>query len=212
MLKQITGNNMKHILYLLISIFIITACSNDNTSLDKLQSGDLIFQTSTSMQSIPIQLATKSKYSHVGMVFKKGEDLFVYEAVSPVQIVDIDTYISRGKGSDYVVKRLKNADEVITDQVLKKMESLAKKELGKGYDIYFNWSDSKMYCSEYIWKIYKKATGLEIGKLRPLKDFDLTSETLQRILKERYGNNIPYNEKMISPGDMFNSELLVEVK
>ncbi len=203
---------MKHILYILISLFIITACSNNNISLDKLQSGDLIFQTSTSRQSVPIQLATKSKYSHVGMVFKKDGELFVYEAVSPVQIVDIDTYINRGKGSDYVVKRLKNADKVITDNVLKKMESLAKKELGKGYDMYFNWSDSKMFCSEYLWKIYKKATGLEIGKLRPLKDFDLTSETLQRILKERYGNNIPYNEKMISPGDMFNSELLVEVK
>ncbi len=193
-------------------VTVLSACSNNNTELDKLKSGDLIFQTSNSRQSVPIQMATHSEYSHLGMVFEKEGELFVYEAVQPVQIVDIKTYINRGNGGNYVVKRLKNADKVLTDEVLANMEKIAKSHLGKNYDIYFNWSDSKMYCSEYVWKIYKRATGLEIGKLRHLEDFDLSSRTVKRIMKERYGNNIPYKEKMISPGDMFNSELLEEVK
>ncbi len=193
-------------------VTVLSACSNNNTDLDKLKSGDLIFQTSNSRQSVPIQMATHSEYSHLGMVFEKEDELFVYEAVQPVQIVDIKTYINRGNGGNYVVKRLKNADKVLTDEVLEKMEKIAKSHLGKNYDIYFNWSDSKMYCSEYVWKIYKRATGLEIGKLRNLEDFDLSSKTVKRIMKERYGSNIPYKEKMISPGDMFNSELLEEVK
>ncbi len=193
-------------------VTVLSACSNNNTDLDKLKSGDLIFQTSNSRQSVPIQMATHSEYSHLGMVFEKEGELFVYEAVQPVQIVDIKTYINRGNGGNYAVKRLKNADKVLTDEVLAKMEKIAKSHLGKNYDIYFNWSDSKMYCSEYVWKIYKRATGLEIGKLRNLEDFDLSSKTVKRIMKERYGKNIPYKEKMISPGDMFNSELLEEVK
>ncbi len=203
---------LKQILYIIFSILLISACTKDGVELEKLKSGDLIFQTSDSRQSVPIQLATKSKYSHLGMVFELGGELYVYEAVQPVQIIDIGTYIRRGTGGHYVVKRLKNADEVLTEEVLLKMKKLARSHLGKNYDIYFNWGDKTMYCSEYVWKIYKQATGLEIGELRPLEDFDLSSKTVQRIMKERYGSNIPYKEKMISPGDMYNSELLVEVK
>ena len=35
----------------------------------EIQNGDLIFQTSTSSQSKAIQLATNSKYSHVGIIY-----------------------------------------------------------------------------------------------------------------------------------------------
>jgi hypothetical protein len=53
---------------------------------------------------------------------------------------------------------------------------------------------------------------VQIGSLRPLKDFDLSSDVVQGIMKKRYGNKIPYDEKMISPQNMFDSALLEEVK
>ena len=56
--------------------------------------------------------------------------------------------------------------------------------------------------------MYKEATGLEIGKLEKLKDFDLTDKIVKSKITERYGNNIPMNEPVISPESMFNSELL----
>jgi hypothetical protein len=37
---------------------------------NKIKNGDLIFQTSTSKQSKAIQLATDSKYSHCGIIYK----------------------------------------------------------------------------------------------------------------------------------------------
>lgn len=69
-----------------------------------------------------------------------------------------------------------------------------------------------IYCSELIWKIYKEGTGIEIGNLEQLKDFDLNHPIVKAKLKERYGNNIPKNEKVISPSAMFNSELLYTVE
>jgi len=83
--------------------------------------------------------------------------------------------------------------------------------IGKPYDLYFEWSDERIYCSELVWKIYKECTGVEIGELQKLSDFDLTSDIVKRKLEERYGNNIPMNELVISPGAMFDSELLMEV-
>ena len=52
---------------------------------DDLQDGDIIFQSSNSPLSIAIQLATKSKYSHCGIIFKEKGAWYVYEAVQPVR-------------------------------------------------------------------------------------------------------------------------------
>jgi hypothetical protein len=82
---------------------------------------------------------------------------------------------------------------------------------GKRYDRYFEWSDDRMYCSELVWKIYKNALGIEIGELKQLKDFDLSSPEVKKIVKKRYGNEIPLNETVISPESMFNSRLLTTV-
>lgn len=81
---------------------------------DDIKNGDLIFQTSLSEQSKAIQLATKSKYSHCGIIYKDGNDFYVFEAVQPVKRTPLDTWISRGQGGKYVIKRLKNADRILT--------------------------------------------------------------------------------------------------
>src|SRR5690606_9405764 len=106
----------------------------------------------------------------------------------------------------------KNADEVLTPAVLQKMKKGGQQFNGKNYDLYFEWSDDRIYCSELIWKIYKEATGLEIGKLEKLKDFDLSYAPVKAKMKERYGKNIPMEETVISPASMFDSELLETVR
>jgi hypothetical protein len=53
---------------------------------DQIKNGDIIFQTSLSQQSKAIQLATNSKYSHCGIIYKDNGQFYVYEAVQPVKI------------------------------------------------------------------------------------------------------------------------------
>lgn len=182
------------------------------TNNDEIQNGDLIFQTSLSSQSKAIQLATKSKYSHCGIIYKEKDNYYVFEAVQPVKTTPLDKWIARGKGGHYVIKRLKNADEVLTAGAIRKMKQVGKSFKGKDYDLTFEWSDDKIYCSELIWKIYQRATGIEIGKLEKLSDFDLTNEIVKAKMKERYGDKIPMNEPVISPAAIFDSELLKTIK
>jgi len=198
---------------LLLFVLIFGSCQRkESASIGKdLHNGDLIFQASQSAQSQAIQLATKSKYSHCGIVFEEDGKWYVFEAIQPVQKTPLDKWISRGKDSHYVVKRLKDADAVLTEANFTKMKASAQKMGSKDYDLYFEWSDDRIYCSELIWKIYKEGTGIEIGKLQELKDFDLTNPAVKAKLKERYGNNIPQHEKVISPAAMFESELLTTV-
>ena len=182
------------------------------TDSNELREGDLIFQTSLSRQSQAIQLATKSKYSHCGLIYKDGKEYYVFEAVQPIKRTPLDKWIARGKDGKYVIKRLKNADQVLTPATIAKMKQIGDKFKGKNYDMTFEWSDDKIYCSELIWKIYQRATGLEIGKLEKLSDFDLTNEAVKQKMKERYSNKIPMNEIVISPAAIFGSELLITVR
>jgi hypothetical protein len=72
---------------------------------DEIKSGDLIFQTSLSGQSKAIQLATKSKYSHCGLIFKDGNDFYVFEALQPVKRTPLDKWIARGQDGKYTIVR-----------------------------------------------------------------------------------------------------------
>lgn len=178
----------------------------------EIKDGDLIFQTSLSGQSKAIQLTTNSKYSHCGIVYNDNGQLYVFEAVQPVKTTRLDKWIARGENGHYVIKRLKNAEQVLTTKTLEKMKSEGEKFKGKNYDLTFEWSDHKIYCSELIWKIYKRATGIEIGKLEKLSDFDLTNEAVKKKMKERFGDNIPIEEIVISPAAIFNSQLLTTIQ
>jgi uncharacterized protein YycO len=148
----------------------------------------------------------------MGIIYENEGSYFVYEAVQPVKLTPLEAWIRRGKNGHYVIKRLANASQVLTSATLAKMKQIGERFKGKSYDIYFEWSDDKIYCSELVWKIYKEATGIEIGHLEKLSDFDLSHNAVKAKMKERYGTAIPVNEQVISPAAMFSSEKLVLVE
>lgn len=182
-----------------------------SVSRPEIKDGDLIFQTSLSQQSKAIQLATHSKYSHCGLIYKKGADFFVFEAIQPVQWTPLEKWIARGEKSKFVIKRLKHAEEILTPTTVQKMIQTGETFKGKDYDLTFEWSDDKIYCSELIWKVYQRAAGIEIGKRQKLSEFDLANEIVKKKMAERYGSKIPMNETVISPSAIFNSDLLTTV-
>jgi hypothetical protein len=176
-----------------------------------LKNGDIIFQTSKSNQSKAIQIATGSKYSHMGIIYRQGNQLFVYEAIQPVKLTKIVDWIARGEDRKYVVKRLKDYESILTTENIEKLKKVGEKYKGKNYDIYFEWSDEKLYCSELVWKIYKEALNIEVGKLEKLKNFNLKNPIVKKTMKERYGDKIPLEETVISPISIFNSKNLETV-
>ena len=178
---------------------------------DKIQDGDIIFQTSESPQCEAVRIATNSKFSHCGIIYEINGNLFVFEAVQPVKLTPFDNWIAHGRDQNYVVKRLKNASKVLTPITLQKMKDYSQQFDGKEYDAFFEWTDTRIYCSELVWKIYKNGANIELSKLQQLKDFNLSDERVQKILKERYGNDIPLEEKVVSPSNLVDSDLLVTV-
>lgn len=201
---------MKNLLTILILwLFLLLSCGDSRA--DQLRDGDIIFQTSRSAQSLAIQKATHSKYSHMGIVFFREGRPYVYEAIKTVQYTPLKDWVARGDGGHYVVKRLKDADRILTPDAIAKLRQAASKLQGKPYDLPFERSDEKIYCSELVWKIYDRGLGVRIGRLQKLRDFDLTDPIVKARMKERYGEAVPMEETVISPGEMFAFEGLMVV-
>lgn len=170
--------------------------------------GDIFFQTSASAQSKAIQLATKSPYSHVGILVSNGKTLQVLEAVQPVKFTPIKHWLNRGVGGHYIIKRPIKA---LTQEQLQKLRQDSRKYLGKPYDLTFEWSNDRIYCSELVWKLYQSSVGIELAPLAKLKEFDLSSSIVKAKMKERYGNKIPFDEPVIAPAAIFDSPYLETV-
>ena len=201
---------MKKLYYLVVSCIILSACQGEGT-IYNFQAGDIIFQASQSGQSKANQMATHSPCSHMGIIYRQGDDFYVYEAVQPVKRTPFSNWVARGENGHYVVKRMKDSEHLLTDAALRKMRQAGEKYKGKDYDLYFEWSDERIYCSELVWKIYKEALDIEIGQLQKLSDFDLTHAVVKAKMKERYGAAIPSDERVISPAAMFDSDKLITV-
>jgi uncharacterized protein YycO len=198
---------MQKLLFLLF-FALFALCSNAQ---EAMREGDILFQTSESAQAEAIGLATHSQYTHCGVLLKENNEWVVLEAVQPVKKTHLKTWIAHGKNHKYAVRRLKNAENILSSNIILQMQDNAKKYVGKDYDIYFGWSDSQIYCSELVWKIFQTTTALEIGKLQTLRAMDLKSPLVQKQLTARYGNKIPYDEPIISPQAVYESALLETV-
>lgn len=191
-------------LALIILLFLATRAS----AASPLRDGDIIFHTSRSAQSAAIQRATHSPYSHMGVVLHRDTKPFVFEAIATVRYTPLENWAARGDGGRYVVRRLKRPP---APAELKKLREAASAYVGKPYDLYFEWSDARIYCSELVWKMYRDAMGIEIGSLQKLREFDLADPAVKAKMRERYGKNIPLDERVISPASMFDSPLLQTV-
>ncbi len=174
-----------------------------------VRDGDLVFQTSRSRQSEAIQRATHSPYSHVGIVLFRDGQPFVFEAIETVRYTPLARWIARGAQGRYVVKRLKRG---LTPAQAAKLRASAAPFSGRRYDLYFEWSDERIYCSELVWKMYRQALGLELGTRQKLREFALQDPLVRVKLRERYGKLIPLEEPVISPAAVFDSTLLQTIE
>jgi uncharacterized protein YycO len=196
---------MKYLTLLIVLVLLFVSFQSNKK--EQYHNGDIIFQTSTSSQSKAIQLATNSKYSHCGILFEKNKQWIVLEAIQPIKETPLDEWINRGNNKHYVIKRIFEHDKISNDKWVKAYNT-GKKFIGKDYDITFEWSDDKIYCSELVWKIYKRGLDIEICTPKKLKSFNLENPTVKEVMKKRYGNKIPFDELVVSPEDLFSSKKL----
>jgi hypothetical protein len=178
----------------------------------KFKDGDLIFHESTSRQSEMVRVLTRSRWTHMGVVFHDAGAPMVFEAVSPVRRTPVQQWIARGRDGEYVVKRLRDADTRLTPDVVKKMRALGKTWLGRPYDLQFRWDDQSLYCSELAHKLFREGAGVELGAIERAADMNLDDERVKRAMQKRFARGgFDPAEPVVTPDSIFNDDELVEV-
>lgn len=148
--------------------------------------GDILFQESTSGQAKYIKFATLSRYTHCGIIYKKGGKDYVLEASGTVKLTPVDEWIARGVGKKVKVRKCEKKNFKIN----------LGKYLGKRYDPTFSWDNSRMYCSELVYKIYLD-NGIELCKLKKVRDY--WTFFFRSYLKKR---GISLDELVVAPCDL----------
>lgn len=161
----------------LICTFVVSV----NAAEADLQSGDIVFQTSGSNQSTAIMWASKSLYSHVGIVEIDGNKKYVIEAISKVSRTPLNKWIKRGRLGRYSVFRYQNLDSNKQSNIVKEAKSF----LGRPYDIYFTSKNKEIYCSELVDLAFEKS-GLSLGKKQKVKELDVDNLVVRKLVEKRW--------------------------
>lgn len=182
------------ILSLLATLLVVTSLkSQPAPTTSTLKEGDIVFQTSKSSQSKYIILATRSQWSHCGIIIEKPDGFYVLEAISTVSLTPYQQWVERGRGKRVSVKRY-------TEEPIKIKYS---KYLGRPYDLAFKFDNGKWYCSELVYDIYKRQLSVELCEPRPVSDYVISG--LDKVLTKR---GIDKNQLVVAPSDIFDSKLL----
>lgn len=188
---------------LLISNFAIAA----NTPLDKvIGEGDIIFIQSQSEQAPAIAEGTQSVWTHVGIIVKRSGDWHVAESVGPLQVNSLKSFIGRSKGKSYKVVR----NQKFSPRMLPKLY-VALYKYNQPYDIFFEFSDDRIYCSELVYKVFRDVTGTPVGRLQKMKELKLDGPYVSRLIEERLtaiGKELDFDEPIITPVGLLDDKNL----
>lgn len=142
---------------------------------NNIESFDLILSKGQSMQSKLISLLkfSTNDYSHIGILVKENEKLFVLHSTpdgtktNGIRYDDLQTFLELSSVSDGKILRYRSISDYHRTKL--KLEIDRYKSFQKPFDYDFdNFSDKKIYCSELIWIIFKNAEIIEQSH------FDLT--------------------------------------
>lgn len=169
------------------------------------QDGDVIFQSLPFSRLVnAIEGATRSPYSHCGIVAKENDRWVVHEAFGAVGSTPLHTYLKRGRNQAFAVYRWRPEFQQHVPQVLAEV----RKYRGRPYDERYRLDDdaAAIYCSELIYLAYRTAANESLGELVTLGELKWRPyiDLIERL--ERAPP--PLNREIITPRNLAEAKQL----
>lgn len=187
---------MRKVLIRVLALSILLACASAGalalwlqqtrvtaSGLPPLRNGDLVFQESGNSQSKAIALASRSLYTHVGLVeIGAGGRAQVIEAGAKVHTTPIEEWIERGTAGRLTIKRVRG----LSEDDAKKAIAAAHVYDGRPYDFYFHDDKETIYCSELVHRAFAEGPGLTVGKVEHVRDLHIDNAAVRSIIEARW--------------------------
>ena len=124
---------------------------------------------------------------------------FVLETLGILRVTLLNKFIERGEGGKYWIKRCPKEGVKIKYS----------NYLGRSYDLAFRFNNSKYYCSELVYDIYKKQLGIELCKPKKVSDYLFVGvDRLPQIKRAMRRRGITKEQYVVAPVDIYNSKYL----
>ncbi len=190
-----------------LAVLGISVSSPTRAAEPRLESGDLVFETSPSSQSAGIQWATRSRWSHVGIVEVDEEGrAAVIEALGKVSRTPWAAWRRRARrGGELLVLRPRGIDAARRAAAVAQARSF----LGRRYDPRFGWGDDRIYCSELVVKAYERGAGVSLGRRERVGDLRLFG--IESALEKRWGGKVPKDLVLVTPASLAGDARLARV-
>ena len=172
------------------------------------QEGDVVFQSLPYSRLVTaIEGATRSPFSHCGIVAKQDGRWVVYEAFKPVGPTPLGEFIGRGRNGAFAVYRFRAPHQQHIPQVLANVREYR----GRPYDERYRLDDdaAAIYCSELIYLAYQDAAGEQLGKLVTLGE--LKWQPYTELIERIENGPPPLDRKIITPRDLASAPQLEKV-
>lgn len=167
--------------------------------------GDIYFQSlPPSALVIAIEGVTQSSYSHCGILNKVDGAWVIHEAIGPVRVIALETWIMQGMRQEYDVYRLKPEYRSKITALL----AATTPYMGLPYDIQYDFDDEKIYCSELIFKAFRTVYDEELGKVVTLGDLNWKPH---EAFIRHIDPSMPLHRKMITPQHLADAQQLEQV-
>jgi hypothetical protein len=151
--------------------------------LPELKNGDLVFQHTGGTQGLAIVVASRSPYSHMGMIELDAQGKpWVIEAVGPVRTIPLDEWINHGTGGRVTIKRITNLSEAAAAAAIKQAHHYD----GLPYDIFFLPDRGQIYCSELIYAAFSEGPKIEIGRVQKVKELDIDNTAVRKLIEAHW--------------------------
>ena len=155
----------------------------DVAALPPLRNGDLLFQSARSDQALAIMLATRSLYTHVGLVEREPDgSIEVIQAAQTVVKTPLADWIKQSYGERLTIERLPGLSPAQAAQIV----AAAEKLLGRPYDYFFRLAPDEIYCSELIYDAFLNGAHIQLGHLQPLGTLGIDNFAVRKIIHARW--------------------------
>lgn len=170
---------------------------------DSLRSGDLLFVSDSMGMGQAVQEST-GRYSHVAIVERRGDSLFVIDATPANGVARRPLGQLLDEGMPVDVYRISVPFDTTA------LMARAREQIGKPYDNAFLPDNGALYCSELIYTVYLGRQGAPLFSTKPMnwRDADGNLPDYWVSHFQQLGIPVPEGVEGTNPADLARSSIL----
>lgn len=173
--------------------------------------GDIVFQSLPHGELVDaIEGVTQSPWSHCGVVMHFDGRWEVVEAIGHVRRTPLSLWIMRGRSGRFVAYRTRSSVSKVSEAKFQSLLASALKfYMGRPYDFRYAPEDREIYCSELVFKAYRDAFGVELGRWEELGQ--LNWRPFEAFIRTLESGPVPLQRPIITPVGLTRSDLVSRV-